>query len=70
MPIFNSAPIHGTPEEYRDYVFSTIRPDVICAVPKNNFDRVDYVKLKEGLAEFAMLKAQQEAEEILFGRQK
>lgn len=52
MPIFNSSPINSSPEEYSTYMAANADPSVLCFVPQNNFDSMDYSKKTNELSQF------------------
>lgn len=52
MPIFNSSPINSSPEEYSAYMAANADQAVLCFVPQNNFDNMDYPKKTNELSQF------------------
>lgn len=52
MPIFNSSPINSSPEEYSAYMTANASPSLLCFVPQNNFDNMDYSKKTNELPQF------------------
>lgn len=52
MPTINTSPIDSSPEEYAKYIEQSAHPSVICFVPRNNFDNMDYAKKTAQLPQF------------------
>jgi hypothetical protein len=65
MPILNSTPVNASLQEYQAYVESTVHFDVICAVPKNNSEQIDYLAMTQGIAEYTRAKAKRDAMELV-----
>ena len=42
MPLLNSSPIGASPEQYQAHVSALSDVSVMCFVPKNSFESIDY----------------------------